>query len=346
MRRGCIVVGIALWIVPSAAGAARPTAACLDVQAEGLPAALVGNLTLALRVALAADGGFARVEPKASLMELRLLLDCQATTPACWAAVARTVQVQTLFVAEVEAQGDGYRMRLQRIDGITGKVTATFQATLTGGPEALVRALHDQAADFFATLRGGVVRVVSEPSASEVLVDGAPRGTTPLVLRLRPGRHRIEVRQGRSQPFAEEVEVVAGGSVEVSARLAELPVAVPATQPRVAGAWGRLRPVTVGTMVAAGVVLATGVVLGAVQRQTQTEYNGLTLTRREDVDRRFQLETRGKNLSIGADVAFGVGGAALVVAGVLAYRDLRAGRETRPVRLTIAPAAVAVTWTY
>jgi len=98
--------------------------------------------------------------------------------------------------------------------------------------------------------------------------------------------------------------------------------------------------------VAAGVVLATGVVLGAVQRQTQTEYNGLTLTRREDVDRRFQLETRGKNLSIGADVAFGVGGAALVVAGVLAYRDLRAGRETRPVRLTIAPAAVAVTWTY
>jgi hypothetical protein len=346
MLRFGVVVGVACLFLPAVAGAARPTAACLDVQAEGLPAGLVTDLTRALRAALAEDGAFTRVEPKATLMELRLLLDCQAATPTCWVAVARTVQARTLFVAEVRRTGGGHVVRFQRIDGATGATTDTVEASVGAAPGELARALHDRAADFLAALRGGVVRVLSEPSASEVLVDGEPRGTTPQSLKLRVGRHRIEVRLPGHRAFQQEVEVEAGGAVDVDARLVELPREVVALEPRPAAARGRLRPATYATIVAAGLALGAGVVMAGLQHQTQTDYNGLDLTRRADVDRKFQLESRGQSLSRGADVALAVGGIGLVVAGVLVWRDLRVRREASPVRLTVAPGAVAFSWTY
>ena len=341
-----LVVGLAVALcgAPAAAGAPKPAAACLDVQAEGLPAAAVPGLTRALRAAMAEDGAFARVEPKAGLMDLRLLLDCQAATPSCWAAVARTVQARILFVAEVRPAAGGHVVRLQRIDGASGAVTDTVEASLGGGD--LARALHDRAADFFATLRGGVVRVLSEPSASEVLVDGEPRGTTPQSLKLRAGRHRIEVRRAGYRAFQEEVEVAAGGGVDVEARLQELPREAPIAEPRPAPSRRRLGPATVVTIVAAGVALGAGVVMAGLERQTQSEYDGLDLTRRAGVDRRFQLESRGKSLSVGADVAFVVGGVAVVAAAVLIWRDLRVRREAGLARVVVGPGAVAVSWAY
>jgi hypothetical protein len=254
------------------------------------------------------------------------------------------VQARILFVAEVRRGEGGFVVRFQRLDGVTGDVTDTADAPL--GWTELPRALRARAADFFATLRGGVVRVLSEPSASEVLVDGERRGTTPQSLKLRAGRHRIEVRHAGHRPFQEEVEVEAGGTVDLDARLPELPREVAVVEPRPAAAGGRLRPATYVTIIAAGLALGAGTALAVLQRQTQTEYNGLDLTHRADVDRRFQLESRGKSLSLGADVAFAVGGAALVVAGVLAYRDLRVRRETRSVRVTVAPGGAAVSFAY
>jgi hypothetical protein len=179
-----------------------------------------------------------------------------------------------------------------------------------------------------------------------VLVDGEPRGATPQSLKLRAGRHRIEVRRGGYRAFQEEVDVVAGGAADVEARLQELPREVPTVEPRPAPARGRLGPATYVTIVAAGVALGAGVVMAGLERQTQSDYNGLDLTRRADVDRRFQLESRGKSLSVGADVAFAAGGVALVVAVVLAYRDLRVRREASPVRVTGGPGGVVVGWTY
>jgi hypothetical protein len=190
------------------------------------------------------------------------------------------------------------------------------------------------------------VRVLSEPSASEVLVDGEPRGTTPQSLKLGAGRHQVEVRRDGYRPFQQEVEVAVGGAVDVDARLTELPrEPVVVASPPVA-ARGRLRAPTYVTLVAAGLALGAGAVMAGLQRQAQTEYNGLDLTTRAAVDRKFQLESRGKRLGVGADVAFAVGGIAVVVAVVLAWRDLRVRREARAARVTLAPGAVALGWSY
>jgi hypothetical protein len=346
MQRFGMVVGIALLLAPAAAAAGRPTAACLDVQAEGLPAAVTKDLTRALRAALVADGKFARVEPKAGLMELRLLLDCQAATPACWVAVARTVQARTLFLAEVRRAGSGWVVRLQRIDGTSGASTDAVEAPLGRDRAGLARTLRERAADFFASLRGGIVRVLSEPTASEVLVDGEPRGTTPQSLKLRAGNHRIEVRRAGYRPFQQEVEVEAADAVDVDARLVEAPRESAPVEPPPAAPQGGLRAGAIVTFVAAGLALGAGAALAVLERQTQSEFNRLDLTTRAGVDRRFTLKHRGQALSVGADVAVAVGGAAAVLAIVLAARDLKARREAPAVRVTVGPGAVALRWTY
>ena len=59
----------------------------------------------------------------------------------------------------------------------------------------------------------GEMVVSSHPAGARVLLDGVEQGTTPLVLRLAPGRHRVEIAgaDGAVQPI--DTEVAAGQSV-------------------------------------------------------------------------------------------------------------------------------------
>ncbi|WP_457631144.1 PEGA domain-containing protein [Oceanithermus sp.] len=66
----------------------------------------------------------------------------------------------------------------------------------------------------------GTLEVYSTPSGAEVYVDGAYRGLTPLVLSIDAGSHDVEVRLDGYGVYQTTVNVPAGRSVRVDARLA------------------------------------------------------------------------------------------------------------------------------
>lgn len=65
----------------------------------------------------------------------------------------------------------------------------------------------------------GTLRVNSNPSGAQVLVEGRPVGSTPLNLVLRPGRVDIELRLGGYQTFRTSAQIRPGETTVVSASL-------------------------------------------------------------------------------------------------------------------------------
>lgn len=65
----------------------------------------------------------------------------------------------------------------------------------------------------------GLLHVVTDPPGAEVSVDGERRGSTPIELMLRPGRHSLRVDRDGYQPAVADVNLPARGDFEVSRRL-------------------------------------------------------------------------------------------------------------------------------
>ena len=70
----------------------------------------------------------------------------------------------------------------------------------------------------------GSVTVTSEPTGSPVMIDGTPRGATPLTVQIAPGSHRIEVGSG-AQIHSRHVTVTRGGDVSMHIGLPTAPAA-------------------------------------------------------------------------------------------------------------------------
>lgn len=79
--------------------------------------------------------------------------------------------------------------------------------------------LADQTIDLALTKLPGIVTIVAEPAvAAEVVIDGEPRGVTPLAdLSLTPGPHRLEINAERYLPEARDIEIAGGGERETLA---------------------------------------------------------------------------------------------------------------------------------
>jgi TonB family protein len=76
----------------------------------------------------------------------------------------------------------------------------------------------------------GTARFTSTPEGGAVSVDGESVGSTPVEgVRLRPGRHRVEITLDDHEPWSGTVEVAAGGRATVEAEL--VPVSAPAPPP-------------------------------------------------------------------------------------------------------------------
>jgi serine/threonine-protein kinase len=75
----------------------------------------------------------------------------------------------------------------------------------------------------------GTARFTSVPEGGEVAVDGESVGTTPLDgVRLRPGRHRVEIVLEGHEPWSGSVEVTAGQPARLEAKLVPVPPTVSA----------------------------------------------------------------------------------------------------------------------
>jgi TonB family protein len=116
----------------------------------------------------------------------------------------------------VRVQQKGYDPQTRDVSLQAGSADGVLQL-------ALVRAT--------APASGGV-DVISTPEGAAASVDGRPVGTTPITgLKLRPGRHRIEVVLDEHETWSGTVDVTAGETGRVEVRLQALPKAFAAPTP-------------------------------------------------------------------------------------------------------------------
>ena len=107
----------------------------------------------------------------------------------------------------------GYTSQEHEVSLSAAGADAELQASLTRRPPSL-----------------GTARFVSTPEGGEVSVDGKSVGSTPVEgVRLRPGRHRVEITLDGHEPWSGSVEVTAGGRAGVEAELVPVPVSAPPT---------------------------------------------------------------------------------------------------------------------
>lgn len=174
------------------------------------------------------------------------------------------------------------------------------------------------------------VRVSVEPAGSVVKIDGRPVPSAPEAIELPDGEHQLEVSAPGFEPM-QRTFTLSGRPLELSIALRALvagdapkrdpgltPVDPPPPPPPLvvqAEPAPRGRP---GTFIAGGVSLAavgTGTALGVLALSTQATLRGSERSR-PDAD---TLVTEGQAFATGANVAWGVAGAAAVTAVILFF---------------------------
>jgi serine/threonine-protein kinase len=119
---------------------------------------------------------------------------------------------------EVRVEQRGYDPQTRAVSLRAGSAEGVLQF-------ALVRAKP-------AAVPSGQTEVVSTPPGAAVTVDGRAVGTTPLAgLKLKPGRHRLEVALAEHETWTGAVHVAAGETGRVEVRLRPLPRATPPPTP-------------------------------------------------------------------------------------------------------------------
>lgn len=227
--------------------------------------------------------------------------------------------------------------------------------------DAMSQRMHVAAADRAAKLesRLSTLRIDVPPEnrigGLEVLRDGDVLDpvTWNKALPLDGGTYQVSARAPGNAEWSSTIVVAPerdARTIEIPRlRPAELSRPEPATRPaseepepmapRRSGAWwSTKRKLAVGA--AGGTVLAvvTGSVLGVSAKNKQHDAHALCPDLQlgcNDADRANSLIRSGHNLAIGADVAFGVGAAAAIAAGVLWFT----GAPESPRGITIVPAA-------
>jgi len=118
--------------------------------------------------------------------------------------------------AVVELPGTVFKLRLAdrfMLRPGTHRVTAELPGYYPLEASIDVGEAPDQRFEFALTKLPGEVELATVPEAgAEVLVDGEPVGTTPLVAEIRPGRHRIEFRAERYLTELRDIDVEGGGT--------------------------------------------------------------------------------------------------------------------------------------
>lgn len=65
----------------------------------------------------------------------------------------------------------------------------------------------------------GISSITSEPDGADIFIDSAGRGRTPALIRLKPGKHSVQVVYSGYQDWVSEIDVRAGSIVNVTATL-------------------------------------------------------------------------------------------------------------------------------
>ena len=165
---------------------------------------------VALRQA-AESSGVARtwIEPPAiSLDEVQLSLGCASWGPACAGQTASLIGADNALVIDIAAIGDAVVVGIEDVSA-TGAVVGNAERVEVS-PDDGGRAVA--VAWVVGALKGSrptVLVVTADLAGTEVLIDGKPRGVTPLTLidLVRPGEHALLLRREGRAPLSRTITV-------------------------------------------------------------------------------------------------------------------------------------------
>jgi hypothetical protein len=160
------------------------------------------------------------------LMEIKLTFSCDELLPSCMSQAGRSIGADRLLYGVIEDKGSKLDVRLQLLDVQLGALERQVKETIdrkelqAGAVQQLATKLFNQIVPSNAR---PVLSVNSTPAGCTVEVDGSERGQTPLTLKdLSPGVHTVTVRGDGLAAQSRNVELLAGGTVDVAVKLLAL----------------------------------------------------------------------------------------------------------------------------
>ena len=270
--------------------------------------------------------------------EVRASVPAGECGPDCLRGIAGATGARYLVRTEITVEGRDYNVKLALLRADTGEpvVTSAELCEICGHQE-----LADRVADQAASLRrklGLVVeppprlRVLTRPHGSEVLVDGARVGVTPLDITFAAGDHEVAVQRPGFVAHRRSLRLVEGATETIADEL--IAVLVPA--PVLAPPPRRLAPAGWAALAVGIAATGTGVGLMALdERPIKRDCGG------ENIDAEGDCKWRHNTLVGG--VVLGVAGVAAIVVGVaLLVVDRKRGKQS-PTTARVWPHASGLT---
>ncbi len=328
-----------LAAAPASAAAPDEASSMVLLPVEG--DRTIATLTAEVQAALAKLGR--KVQPATlKLDDLMFAVGCKKATVACLQQIGQTVKAGALIVGQARKAGAAVELSIRWFDVKTGIDQGSALRLLPLEAAAREKILFAAVRELLGIrtpppssqeATGGLSVSASIPYV-EVVLDGQPRGAVPLELRgLRVGSYTILARRDGYLTWQGKAEIRADGITRVEIEM------VPAPGSAAPGYFESIRTRTWITGAAGLLCIAVGGAFAAhlkAQQNHMDESKGVTL---DEIRQMQDYKETGERDAIAANVLFGVGGAALIAAGVLSYLDYRRARKGTPERAEPSRAA-------
>jgi hypothetical protein len=339
----------ALTLASPARAAELPTLSIPQVELNGVDAELGQLLGRLLREEVERLGRFRSTgTPRLGLRDLMSAVDCANDSPGCLAAVGRALKVQKLVLGKLDRSGERFLVTLQLFDVGGERIDLRLQKGLVGR-DALVAEFPRLVRRFLGLKESeaGSLEVTASQPGVQILLDGVEQGVAPVKIeRMAIGEYKVEARKTGFPPFQAVVRVEQDKLSTLAVVLGAEALVPPGGGPAPKRSIKQIRWYTWTLLgVGAGGLIAGGA-LGGVVLSKQGEFNDLLPAggRPSGGDYRMAqgLASDGKNLALGSNIAFGVGGAAMLAGAILLWRDLvRPPGEKESSRTASSPASTA-----
>jgi len=321
----------ALLLLLSIPGAVRAqTASKLVILPPQQPKTPIATLSEEIERAISAVGR--KAEGSAlKLDELMLAVECSEMSVACLQKIGVNLEADGLILAEVGGTEESPTLTLRWFDvktgGDAGRATTPLPHDKDSRATSLrkaVRALFGIKEPTVARELTGGLKITATVPYVEILLDGQARGTAPLELRNLPARrYEVEAKLSGYSTWR--------GAVEVKPdEMTRFEIEMESSRARRGRAPSFLESIRSRTWLVAGLggaCMVTGVAFGAHMRAQQNELDETDGNTLEEISQMEEIRDAGDRDALVANIMFGVGGAALLTAGLLSYLDYRRARR-------------------
>ncbi len=255
------------------------------------------------------------------------------TGAGCLSGLGELAGMRYVIAGEVALRNGRTFTRLVLVDTSSKQITSRAVVESAGVPTA--SALGELAVAMFTPDRYvGSIELSAPVKGAQVLLDGQPAGVTPLVGPLSDvvaGEHLVEVKKPGHQPYSRTIRVPLGKSVRVVALLPKIAYLEPKARPFYVD-WPFWTALGVG---AAALGVAGGLHYDAgILQDNADEY------KRANLDGAAEKQDRADARFLQAYVMYGIGGAGLLAAGLIAIIDAATGDPGEPADAQPEPAAI------